>query len=125
MSFFQKDTFYSIFNEGCEIRIRLDENVDTNSVKLEVNTEEEIIKVIFSRHMEGSETGSGKTSEVSEEGGGVTTTTTAYDMLINQTFKLSSNKFDISKITKRIQGRDLYLFIPFNAARSRSRTGFA
>ncbi|KAM3172024.1 hypothetical protein ACTXT7_015395 [Hymenolepis weldensis] len=102
-----QDTSYEVLNDGCQIRIRLDKNVDRDSVQLQVDPIEETVKVVFARHSEENINGVSSGNEIS------TTTTTNYDMEVSQIFELSSRKFDIRGISKRIQDRDLLLFIPF------------
>ncbi|VDD76622.1 unnamed protein product [Mesocestoides corti] len=114
-----KDTSYALTDDGCQIKIRLDEKVDHGSVQLDVDPREETVKVVFARHSkEDSENG---LNEDDQE----PTTTTNYDMQVNQTFKLSAKKFDTSKITKKIQGQDLLIFIPFSPHRLQSSDGHA
>lgn len=96
-----------MLNDGCQIRIRLDKNVDRDSVQLQVDPIGETVKVVFARHSEENANGVSSGNEIP------TTTTTNYDMEVSQTFELSSRKFDIRGISKRIQDRDLLLFIPF------------
>lgn len=101
-----QDTSYEVLNDGCQIRIRLDKNVDRDSVQLQVDPIEETVKVVFARHSEENANGVLSENEVP-------TTTTNYDMEVSQTFELSSRKFDIRGISKRIEENNLLLFIPF------------
>lgn len=101
-----QDTSYEVLNDGCQIRIRLDKNVDRDSVQLQVDPMEETVKVVFARHSEENTNGVLSENEVP-------TTTTNYDMEVSQTFELSSRKFDIRGISKRIEENNLLLFIPF------------
>ena len=96
-----------MLDNGCQIRMHLDDTVDRNSIKLEVDPVEENVKVLFARHSQEHANGS------IAWGDDQPTTTTNYELQVNQTFKLSANKFDLNGITKTIQGQDLLLYIPF------------
>lgn len=107
LSFF-KDTTYEVLDNGCQIRIRLDRNVDRDSVKLQVDPADEKVIVVFSRHSEENTNG-----VYDPNSAGRKSSTTNYDMKVSQTFELSSMKFNINNTTKRIQDRDLLIYIPF------------
>nr|CDS32212.1 expressed conserved protein [Hymenolepis microstoma] len=101
-----QDTYYEVLNDGCQIRIRLDKNVDRGSVQLQVDPIEETVKVVFARHSEENVNGVLPENEVP-------TTTTNFDTEVTQTFELSSRKFDIRGISKMIEENNLLIFIPF------------
>lgn len=101
-----QDTSYAVLDGGCQVRIHLDDNVDRNSIQLQVDPIAETLKVVFTRHSEDG------TKDIYTDDDQPTTTTN-YDMQVSQTFELSAKKFDINGISKNIQERDLLLFIPF------------
>lgn len=85
-----------------QIRIRLDDKVDRNSIEMEADPSAETVKLVFARHLANN--ANGLTTD--DDQPKTATTTTVFD--------LPANKFDITGISKRIQGQDLLLSIPFS-----------
>ncbi|CDS39441.1 expressed conserved protein [Echinococcus multilocularis] len=97
-----QDTSCTVVDGKWQIRIRLDDKVDRNSIELEANPSEETVKLVFARHSQNDANG----VTVDDDQPKTATTTTV--------FALPATKFDITGITKRIQGQDLLLSIPMH-----------
>ncbi|KAL7058988.1 hypothetical protein AAHC03_013482 [Spirometra sp. Aus1] len=93
-----KDTTYAVLDNGCQIKIKIDKNVDRESIKFINDTRSEKYKVLFDRHVEEGETSNGHTD---------------YDMQVNQLFRFSRDRYDLENITGTIQDDCIILFAPF------------
>ncbi|KAL5107838.1 hypothetical protein TcWFU_006147 [Taenia crassiceps] len=97
-----QDTSCTVADGKWQIRIRLDDKVDRNSIELEANPSAETVKLVFARHLPNNANG-----VTIGDGQPKTATTTTV-------FALPATKFDITGISKTIQGQDLLLSIPFS-----------
>ncbi|VDK40564.1 unnamed protein product [Taenia asiatica] len=96
-----QDTSCTVADGKWQIRIRLDDKVDRNSIQVETNPSAETVKLVFARHLPNNANG----LAINDDQPKTATTTTV--------FALPANKFDITDISQRIQGQDLLLSIPF------------
>lgn len=93
-----KDTTYAVLESGCQIKIKIDKNVDRKSIKFINDTRSEKYKVLFDRHVEEGETSNGHTD---------------YDMQVNQLFRFARDRYDLDNITGTVQDDCIILFAPF------------
>ncbi|VDN41087.1 unnamed protein product [Dibothriocephalus latus] len=100
-----KDTTYAVLDNGCEIKIRIDKNVDRDSIQFINDTRAEKYKVLFDRHVKEGEMSNGHTD---------------YDMQVNQLFRFSRDRYDLDNITGRVKGDYIVLFAPFLRSQMKS-----
>lgn len=108
-----RDTTYTMLNNGVEIRIRLDENADPNSVQITTDpTNNSQLNLTYNRHIQKNDNSASRDSQTAVEFGD--DETRHIDMNINQVFRMSPSKFNLQAITHRMDRNDIVIFAPFN-----------